>query len=445
MSQYSYNFDATEHKPTVSLSIDGIAVDESNYDVTYSDNVYPGTATVTVTATEDSNLTGSDTVNFTINAVSYNIIYETNGGNEIANDTYTIKTNDQTIITLKTPTRSGYSFAGYTIVTNSQNRDSTISGEHLTTLTIPAKAYGDITVEAHCEVEITIEVVGNKTGNTFKIIGGSKTITTSGDHSVPEGSVLTYSVALLSDVESRSYQLFSIYIDDKLVQTISSKNYDGEELALSQIYAINKACTVKLEFKDANELTVITEEEYAIDTKVVIDGISDGNVYATDADINVSITLDTSSIATGPNAYIGFTYVMNGETHSLSYNGGDDNIKQDNDGTSGDVYAYTFTGDKGITEIHVLVREVVNVNINTTNQSVTALSLTSVDNFTRQIAINVSDNYQLYVGEWKIEITTSGDADKETVIKNIFGEGKYRYDTETKTYYYIVESQQSST
>ena len=445
LSQYSYNFDATEHKPTVSLSIDGMAVDESNYEVTYSDNVYPGTATVTVTATEDSNLTGSDTVNFTINAVSYNIIYETNGGNEIANDTYTIKTNDQTIMTLKTPTRSGYSFAGYTIVTNSQYGDSTISGEHLTTLTIPAKAYGDITVEAHWEVEITIEVVGNKTGNTFKIIGGSKTITTSGRHSVPEGSVLTYSVALLSDVESRSYQLFSIYIDDKLVQTISSKNYDGEELALSQIYAINKACTVKLEFKDANELTVITEEEYAIDTKVVIDGISDGNVYATDADINVSITLDTSSIATGPNAYIGFTYVMNGETHSLSYNGGDNNIKQDLDGTSGDVYAYTFTGDKGITEIHVLVREVVNVNINTTNQSVTALSLTSVDNFTRQIAINESDNYQLYVGEWKIKITTSGAADKKTVIKNIFGEGNYRYDSGTDTYYYIVESQQSST
>ena len=445
LSQYSYNFDATEHKPTVSLSIDGMAVDESNYEVTYSDNVYPGTATVTVTATEDSNLTGSDTVNFTINAVSYNIIYDTNGGNEIAKDTYTIKTNEQTVITLTTPTRSGYSFAGYTIVTNSQKGDSTISGDDLTTLTIPAKAYGDITVEAHWEVEITIEVVGDKTGNTFKIIGGSNTITTSGGHSVPEGSVLTYSVALLSDVESSSYQLFSIYIDDKLVQTISSKNYDGEELALSQIYAINKACTVKLEFKDANELTVITEEEYAIDTKVVIDGIRDGNVYATDADINVSITLDTSSIATGPNAYIGFTYVMNGETHSLSYNSGDDNIIPDPDGTSGDVYAYTFTGDKGITEIHVLVREVVNVNINTTNQSVTVLSLTSVDNFTRQIAINKSDNYQLYVGEWKIEITTSGDADKETVIESIFGKGNYRHDTETDTYYYIVESQQSST
>ena len=178
---------------------------------------------------------------------------------------------------------------------------------------------------------------------------------------------------------------------------------------------------------------------------MVIDGIRDGNVYATDADINVSITLDTSSIATGPNAYIGFTYVMNGETHSLSYNGGDNNIKQDLDGTSGDVYAYTFTGDKGITEIHVLVREVVNVNINTTNQSVTALSLTSVDNFTRQIAINESDNYQLYVGEWKIKITTSGAADKKTVIKNIFGEGNYRYDSGTDTYYYIVKSQQSST
>ncbi len=444
LSQYSYNFDATEHKPTVSLSIDGKAVDESNYEVTYSDNVYPGTATVTVTATEDSNLTGSDTVNFTIIEVSYNIIYETNGGNEIANDTYTIKTNDQTIMTLKTPTRSGYSFAGYTIVTNSQNRDSTISGKNLTTLTIPAKAYGNITVEAHWEVEITIEVVGNKTGNTFEIIGGSNTITTSGRHSVPEGSELTFNTTLIADDSSSSYQLFSIYIDDELVRTVSSKNNENDHYQLSSYYAINKACTVKLEFKDANELTVITEEEYAIDTEVVIDGISDGNVYATDADINVSITLDTSSIATGPNAYIGFTYVMNGETQS-SYNGGDDNIKQDLDGTSGDVYAYTFTGDKGITEIHVLVREVVNVNINTTNQSVTALSLTSVDNFTRQIAINESDNYQLYVGEWKIKITTSGNADKGAVIKNIFGEGKYRYDTETKTYYYIVESQQSST
>ena len=446
LSQYSYNFDATEHKPTVSLSIDGIAVDESNYEVTYSDNIYPGTATVTVTATEDSNLTGSDTVNFTIIAVSYNIIYDTNGGNTIANGTYTIKTNEQTVITLTTPTRSGYSFAGYTIVTNSQNRDSTISGEHLTTLTIPAKAYGDITVEAHWEVEITIEVVGNKTGNTFEIIGGSNTITTSGLHSVPEGSELTFNTTLIADNSSSSYQLFSIYIDDELVRTVSSKNNENDHYQLSSIYAINEACTVKLEFKDANELTIITEEEYAIDTNINIDGVSDidNNIYATDSEISITITLDTSSIATGPNAYLGFTYVMNGDTYS-SYNGGDDNIIPDRDGTSGDVYAYTFTGDKGITEIHVLVREVVNVNINTTNQSVTALSLTSVDNFTRQIAINVSDNYQLYVGEWKIEITTSGDADKETVIKKIFGEGNYRYDSGTDTYYYIVESQQSST
>ena len=444
LSQDSYNFDATEHKPTVSLSIDGMAVDESNYDVTYSDNVYPGTATVTVTATEDSNLTGSHTVNFTINAVSYNIIYDTNGGNTIANGTYTIKTNEQTEITLTTPTRSGYSFAGYTIVTNSQDGDSTISGEHLTTLTIPAKAYGDITVEAHWEVEITIKVVGDKAGNTFKIIGGSKTITTSGGHSVPEGSELTFNTTLIADDSSSSYQLFSIYIDDELVRTVSSKNNENDHTQLSSNYAINKACTVKLEFKDANELTIITEEEYAIDTDIVIDGVSEKNIYATDSEINISITLDTSSIADGPNAYLGFTYVMNGDTYS-SYNGGDDNIIPDHDGTSGDVYAYTFTGDKGITEIHVLVREVVNVNINTTNQSVTALSLTSVDNFTRQIAINESDNYQLYVGEWKIEITTSGDADKGTVIKNIFGEGNYRYDTETDTYYYIVKSQQSST
>ena len=444
LSQYSYNFDATEHKPTVSLSIDGMAVDESNYEVTYSDNVYPGTATVTVTATEDSNLTGSDTVNFTINAVSYNIIYDTNGGNTIANGTYTIKTNEQTVITLTTPTRSGYSFAGYTIVTNSQNGDSTISGENLTTLTIPAKAYGDITVEAHWEVEITIDVVGNKTGNTFEIIGGSNTITTDGRLSVPEGSELTFNTTLIADDSSSSYQLFSIYIDDKLVRTVSSKNNENDHYQLSSEYAINQACTVKLEFKDANELTIITEEEYAIDTDINIEGVSDNNIYATDSEISITITLDTSSIATGPNAYIGFTYVMNGETHSLSYNSGDNNIKQDLDGTSGDVYAYTFTGDKGITEIHVLVREVVNVNINTTNQSVTALSLTSVDNFTRQIAINESDNYQLYVGEWKIEITTSGDADKKSVIESIFGKGNYHHDTETDTYYYIVKSQQSS-
>lgn len=445
LSQYSYNFDATEHKPTVSLSIDGMAVDESNYEVTYSDNVYPGTATVTVTATEDSNLTGSHTVNFTIIAVSYNIIYDTNGGNTIANGTYSIKTNEQTVITLTTPTRSGYSFAGYTIVTNSQNGDSTISGEHLTTLTIPAKAYGDITVEAHWEVEITIEVVGNKTGNTFEIIGGSNTITTDGRHSVPEGSELIFNTTLIADDSSSSYQLFSIYIDDELVRTVSSKNNENDHTQLSSNYAINKACTVKLEFKDANELTIITEEEYAIDTDINIEGVSDNNIYATDSEISITITLDTSSIANGPNAYIGFTYVMNGDTYS-SFNDGDDNIiPADPDGTSGDVYAYTFTGDKGITEIHVLVREVVNVNINTTNQSVTALSLTSVDNLTRQIAINESDNYQLYVGEWKIEITTSGDADKKSVIENIFGKGNYRHDTETDTYYYIVKSQQSST
>ncbi|HAJ78106.1 MAG TPA: hypothetical protein DCO89_03465, partial [Clostridiales bacterium] len=90
---------------------------------------------------------GKSNISRTASAVgeTYQITYNTDGGDSIADDSYISSASQQTI-TLATPTKSGYVFGGYTITTQTFGSNSSISSK--TTLTIPANAYGDIVVKA---------------------------------------------------------------------------------------------------------------------------------------------------------------------------------------------------------------------------------------------------------------------------------------------------------
>lgn len=63
----SYLYTGKEIKPDViSVTVDGIAVPASAFEVAYRDNIYIGTATVTITAKKDSNFIGMASTAFTI-------------------------------------------------------------------------------------------------------------------------------------------------------------------------------------------------------------------------------------------------------------------------------------------------------------------------------------------------------------------------------------------
>ena len=78
---------------------------------------------------------------------TYNISYNYDGGNVATANTatYDCYPADKTI-SLNTPTRTGYTFSGYEIETNATTNDVTITNG--TTLNIPSRAYGNITVKA---------------------------------------------------------------------------------------------------------------------------------------------------------------------------------------------------------------------------------------------------------------------------------------------------------
>ena len=67
LSYYTTTYNAQEQKPTVSVIIDEKTIDESQYEVTYSNNINAGKAKVTITAKENATqIYGSVSVNFYI-------------------------------------------------------------------------------------------------------------------------------------------------------------------------------------------------------------------------------------------------------------------------------------------------------------------------------------------------------------------------------------------
>ena len=429
ISQTSFIFTGQEIRPDVTVRIHGNVVPESNYTVEYSNNINVGKGSLWIVATPTGNLIngtggGGNVIEFEIETREYNIIIQENGGSETEDMVYSVSATNQAI-TLPTLTFGNCTFEGYTIVTNTLGGTSSITNN--TTLNIPANAYGDITVKANWSVEVTIEIVGNKSENTLTISDGKNNLTT-GINEVAEGSKITISTELTANAELSEYQLLSIYKDDELLTTVSSLLDTEYTTTLSE--AITKACTIKLEYKDGKRLEVNTEQ--GVTSDIEISGTSDDNVYATEAENTITITIDTSSLSTVSETYIGFTYEINGEIYS-SYNTGD--LVVVNTKITGAVYTYTITGDKEVTNIDVIIRQSQNVTLNTDVEGYNSLSLTSEDGFTRQLDRSTS-TYSLYVGIWEINVDLATSAEITEVLDNVFGVGKYT--VENGRYYYTI-------
>ncbi len=425
LSQTSYTFDGTEKEPGVTVMIGNFTVPTSNYTVEYNNNINVGTRAEVIVTSNGNNLTGSTTVYFEIVTRAYTITYDTNGGDSINASSYNVSATSQEV-TLTEPSRTGYTFMSYTITTNTTGGTATITGG--TTLNIPANAYGDITVTATWSVPVTIEIVGQESENTLTISDGTHTLTT-GNNAVAEGSNITINTTLTANADASEYQLFSIYKDNELLITTSSLLDTEYTTTLNE--AITTACTIRLEYKEGKRIVVNTDQ--GVTSEIEITGTSDGDVYATDADNTITITIDTSSIAgSATDNYIGFTYVIDGETHS-SYNTGDGIVRPA--GNTDNEYTYTITGTDGITSIDVIIRQAQSVVLNTNVAGYNSLSLTSEDGFTRQLDRSTS-TYSLYVGIWEINVDLAEGANITDVLNAVFGSANYTEDN--GRYYYTI-------
>ena len=105
---------------------------------------------------------GTKTLYAKWNIITYTVTADNNSGSGANDKTYSISGSNQTVA-LDTPTRTGYTFDGYTVTTQPTNGGATISSK--TTLNIPAGSYGPITVQAQWTVH-THTLTWNFNGGT---------------------------------------------------------------------------------------------------------------------------------------------------------------------------------------------------------------------------------------------------------------------------------------
>lgn len=130
-------------------------------------------ASTTVTISKGS--TGNRTYTANWQANSYNItINSVNGtGGSVSPTTYSTSTAAQTA-TLTNPTKTGYTFNGWTVSwTDSSTHSGTLPTVSGTTLTIPANCYGNITLTAKWNTNsYTVTYDATTNGGTFKNASG---------------------------------------------------------------------------------------------------------------------------------------------------------------------------------------------------------------------------------------------------------------------------------
>jgi len=132
VTSYTYGVGAT--LPT------NVTKDGYTFDGWYTAEV-GGTKVTTISTTD----TGAKTYHAHWTAQTYTITVDPDGGAGASNKSYSTSTSAQTVV-LDTPTKAGKNFAGYTVTVQPSGGGATITG--LTTLNIPANAYGAITVTA---------------------------------------------------------------------------------------------------------------------------------------------------------------------------------------------------------------------------------------------------------------------------------------------------------
>ena len=108
----SYVYDGTAKEPTVTVVLGGKTLTaDTDYDVEFSDNTTPGTATVTVTA--KGNYAGTATGTFQINAVTVNVsVVDVANGEEVEGATVQVLDKDGNLLDSWVSTKENHEIVG---------------------------------------------------------------------------------------------------------------------------------------------------------------------------------------------------------------------------------------------------------------------------------------------------------------------------------------------
>jgi len=156
-------------------------------------------------------------------AASFDITYDTDGGAAISKGSYTMRGSNQTV-TLTTPTKTGNTFTGYTITTNTSGSASSISSR--TTLNIPADAYGAVTVKANWSV--------NSYSITYKDKGN---VDFSGSHGAGYPTSYTYGTGATLDAPTKIGYKFGGYYANSACTGDPVTSIGASETGAKTLYA----------------------------------------------------------------------------------------------------------------------------------------------------------------------------------------------------------------
>ena len=163
------------------------------------------------------------TAQWTVN--QYTIAYDLAGGTAEGNpDTYTIETG---AFTLKNPTKSGYTFTGWS--------GTGLDGENNMTVTIPTGSTGNRTYTAHWRYNGSGHSYSYYTIKATAGAGGS--ISPSGDVSVREGRDQTFTIT-----PDKGYAVANVKIDGKSIGAVKSYTFEN----------VSRTHTIEVIFMKAN-------------------------------------------------------------------------------------------------------------------------------------------------------------------------------------------------
>ena len=163
------------------------------------------------------------TAQWTVN--QYTIAYDLAGGTAEGNpDTYTIETG---AFTLKNPTKSGYTFTGWS--------GTGLDGENNMTVTVPTGSTGNRTYTAHWRYNGSGHSYSYYTIKATAGAGGS--ISPSGDVSVREGRDQTFTIT-----PDKGYAVANVKIDGKSIGAVKSYTFEN----------VSRTHTIEVIFMKAN-------------------------------------------------------------------------------------------------------------------------------------------------------------------------------------------------
>ena len=405
------------------------------------------TGDVTYTATYTQTL-NKYTISVLDDATGYGSVVSSNGSTSITVDYGTPVAIENEVITIQ----------GVTFTATPKASENSYSYEFKNWSNVITEVTGDLTITANFIrlVTITIETEGLN-GNTYGVDVYDSNSELINETPYTEAFKLetdkVYTIKVVSNFigneENNEYQILRAYVDETYIFTQDSLQGDVDKTVFSKETVVN-AMTIKIEYLSAHFLTVNLDANTI--SEIAVTEIDEGNnvviKYATKkgylvADgTELNFYVDSTPISqTATYTFIGFRYVLNGETHTIGVNGGTHinykswthNGQYTNDSDVG-TYYYNVSGDLDITELTVLtVSSKVITEINTANMT-GSITLTSEYGFNKVIDSSTT-SLILYDGNWKVTSENMTLAE----IQAVFVDYTVTQDAETNEITLVIE------